>query len=84
MPNSFDWGSPRSLEVVGYAVLFFIVACAAPSKVLVPGREGAFKTVATERAKRRTYNGAPPTIPHQEMGADCTSCHNERGMEVEV
>ena len=79
MPNSTDWRS------AGYAlsVFFLLVSCAAPSKVPVPGREGAFKTVATERAKRRAYDGAPPTIPHQEMGADCTSCHNERGMEVE-
>ena len=63
--------------------LFFIASCTAPSKVPVPGRDGAFKTAAPARAKRRAYDGAPPTIPHQEMGADCTSCHNERGMEVE-
>jgi nitrate reductase (cytochrome), electron transfer subunit len=85
MPNSIYWGFTRACGMAGYALslFFFFVACTAPSKVHVPGRDRAFKTAATERAKRRAYDGAPPTIPHQEMGADCISCHNVRGMEVE-
>jgi len=51
--------------------------------VPVAGREGALKTAPLERAKRRAFDGAPPTIPHQPMGVNCTACHNERGMDVD-
>jgi len=52
-------------------------------KVPVPGKPGGFKTSATARAQRRAFDGAPPVIPHQSFGAQCTSCHNERGMKVD-
>lgn len=51
--------------------------------VAVPDRPGATKTAALERAERRLFDGAPPTIPHEPLGASCTSCHNEEGMAVE-
>lgn len=41
-----------------------------------------YKTKATERATRRAYDGAPPTIPHAPFAVACTSCHNELGMQV--
>ncbi|MCR9246134.1 MAG: hypothetical protein NXI31_13975 [bacterium] len=47
----------------------------------VPGAPGMSKSSAAVRADRRTYDGAPPIIPHQDFGADCLSCH-ERGMAV--
>lgn len=28
-----------------------------------------------ERADRRLYDGAPPVIPHDRLGASCVSCH---------
>lgn len=37
-----------------------------------------------DRASRRAYDGAPPTIPHridQQRGPDCLACH-ERGLSV--
>lgn len=34
------------------------------------------------RAKRRAYDGAPPTIPHAPFGQDCTTCHTEIGKEI--
>lgn len=40
------------------------------------------KTNAAERALRRAYDGAPPTIPHADFGSNCTSCHNAQGMQV--
>ena len=40
------------------------------------------KSTPIVRAARRAYDGAPPTIPHREMGAACTSCHNAEGLEV--
>jgi nitrate reductase cytochrome c-type subunit len=48
----------------------------------VPGRTGAVKTAASGRAERRAYDGAPPVIPHGEMGVACTQCHNRTGQAV--
>jgi len=48
----------------------------------VPGREGSLKSAAVVRAERRAYDGAPPVIPHEAQGIECTACHNERGMDV--
>lgn len=53
------------------------------AKVAVPDHAGSEKTQATLRALRRAYDGAPPTIPHKEVGASCVECHNVRGMHVE-
>lgn len=52
-----------------------------PSQVAVPGRPGATKTAAIDRAARRLFDGAPPVIPHVDFGADCLSCHRS-GMAV--
>ncbi len=65
--------------------LLTLAACEDPHrarKVSVPGHEGALKTTATLRADRRAFDGAPPVIPHGELGAACTSCHTVRGMAV--
>ena len=35
-----------------------------------------------ERAKRRAYDGAPPTIPHEPFGQECATCHAIRGKEI--
>ena len=51
--------------------------------VAVPGHPGAVKTAAVARAERRMYDGAPPIVPHGELGASCIACHDVRGMEVE-
>jgi cytochrome c-type protein NapB len=40
------------------------------------------KSAALVRAARRAYDGAPPTIPHAPMGAECIACHNARGLAV--
>ncbi len=52
-------------------------------QVAVPGIEGATKTAAKVRSERRLYDGAPPTVPHEDMGADCTGCHTIEGTAVE-
>lgn len=56
--------------------------CGRSDKVQVPGREDAVKSTALARAERRAYDGAPPTIPHESFGADCTACHNRQGQSV--
>ncbi len=50
--------------------------------VAVPGQEGAIKSSASTRALRRAFDGAPPTIPHDPIGATCRSCHHETGLFV--
>jgi cytochrome c-type protein NapB len=50
--------------------------------VPVPGDEGGLKSAARVRAERRAYDGAPPVIPHDDFGIDCTECHNAEGLEV--
>lgn len=64
------------------------VSCAGPRDTAVSqegssGKAAGVKTAALERAERRLFDGAPPIIPHEALGASCVSCHNERGMAVE-
>lgn len=62
-----------------------LAACApadAGQSVAVPGQPGRLKSSAVERAERRAYDGAPPTIPHAPFGAACSACHTPAGMEV--
>lgn len=73
-----------------WALLPLLALCAAAfagcrgeeAGVPVPGREGATKTAAAERAERRLYDGAPPVIPHPNQGMACVSCHNPEGVAV--
>lgn len=62
------------------------VACSksddAAAKIAVPGHSGAMKSSPAVRAERRAFDGAPPVIPHQPLGAPCIQCHNETGMAV--
>ncbi len=59
-------------------------ACSGPTDTVdVPGKPGAVKTAAAERAERRAYDGAPPVIPHEDFGMTCTECHDLEGMAVE-
>jgi nitrate reductase cytochrome c-type subunit len=48
----------------------------------VPDVDGAVKSTASVRAERRAYDGAPPVIPHADFGADCSACHDSRGISV--
>jgi hypothetical protein len=68
----------------GLTALVALVAagCSDPGKVPVPDREGAVKSTASVRAERRAYDGAPPTVPHQDFGAACSACHDRRGRSV--
>lgn len=34
------------------------------------------------RAARRAYEGAPPVIPHPQMGSPCIACHTGQAIEV--
>ncbi|MFT7620409.1 MAG: nitrate reductase cytochrome c-type subunit, partial [Planctomycetota bacterium] len=42
------------------------------------------KTNFAVRAARRSYDGAPPVIPHGPVGTDCTKCHTLSGEEVPI
>jgi len=48
----------------------------------VPGTDGAFKSTAQERAKLRAYDGAPPVIPHIDLGTHCSGCHRDPGVAM--
>lgn len=39
------------------------------------------KTAASDRALRRAYDGAPPVIPHEPLGANCINCHSRTGIQ---
>jgi cytochrome c-type protein NapB len=69
---------------VTLVVIAAIVAagCGDSSTVEVPDHEGALKSSAAVRAERRAYDGAPPTIPHDSFGANCSNCHTHRGRSV--
>ncbi len=74
------------LGVAAFVIAFVVAACDRGGDdrgVPVPGRSGATKTAALARAERRMYDGAPPVIPHGELGAACTACHDVRGVAVE-
>jgi len=49
----------------------------------VPEVDGAVKSAASVRAERRAYDGAPPVIPHADFRADCSACHDHRGISIE-
>jgi nitrate reductase cytochrome c-type subunit len=49
---------------------------------LSPTAPSTSLTASTIRADRRAYDGAPPVIPHEQLGASCTACHTTTGMEV--
>lgn len=72
------------LTVLLLTVFFLTVSCAPAEQagVAVPGHPDAVKTAATERALRRAYDGAPPVIPHEPLGAACIACHNREGLAV--
>lgn len=66
-----------------WAVALSAMACqTGPEMVSVPGEEGRLKSAATVRAERRAYDGAPPVIPHEDFGIECTDCHGVMGVEV--
>jgi hypothetical protein len=53
-----------------------------PDQIAVPGKAGATKTSASGRAERRAYDGAPPVIPHDNLGIRCVQCHDHDGLFV--
>ena len=64
-------------------VLIGVAACGDGDWDPVPGSDGALKASAEVRASRRLYDGAPPVIPHENLGAACSSCHDSDGIPVE-
>ncbi len=68
---------------VGVAFALMVLSCGGDDTVEVPGRDGAVKSAAHVRAERRAYDGAPPTIPHDDFGTTCGACHDANGQAVE-
>ena len=64
------------------AVVLTAAGCGEEDTVPVPDRWGAVKSSAWARAARRAYDGAPPTIPHEDFGTSCEACHDRRGVAV--
>ncbi len=55
--------------------------CRDRSWVSVPGTD-AVKSAAVVRAERRLFDGAPPVVPHGDLGMTCGACHDGKGMPV--
>jgi cytochrome c-type protein NapB len=72
----------RTRLITGVIAAAVATACNGGDTVPVPDRDGALKSVASARAERRAYDGAPPTIPHANFGL-CTACHNAQGQAVD-
>lgn len=71
---------PLSLLLVALTVL--AAACADDRWDPVPGAEEGEKSSPEVRADRRLYDGAPPIIPHDNFGVDCSNCHDAQGISV--
>ncbi len=74
---------PALLALVSGTFAVGVTGCGDGAWVEVPGVDGALKSSAEVRGARRLYDGAPPTIPHMDFGADCAACHDSRGISVE-
>lgn len=75
----------RVPAAIAAALFLALAACNRDEAPASGGRTASAKpakSAAADRALRRAFDGAPPVIPHAPMGANCTSCHNERGVEV--
>jgi len=73
----------KTLIPTSLGILLLLAACGGEqTQVAVPGHPGANKTVASLRAQRRAFDGAPPVIPHKQFGAACTNCHTMQGIDL--
>lgn len=77
------WRARRFVAAMSVALLLAVAACADDRWDPVPGSTGALKSSAEVRAGRRLYDGAPPTVPHDNFGVACSSCHDADGISVE-
>ena len=64
-----------------FCVLIALLACG-PGAPERDANEAAVPSAAAVRAARRAYDGAPPTIPHADPGAECSACHDADGQAV--
>lgn len=72
------------MRAAALAVALLAASACGPNRsgVEVPGSGGRVKSSAVERASRRLFDGAPPVVPHGDLGAGCLNCHGDRGIEV--
>ena len=71
------------LIVAAVAAVSIAASGCGSGTVPVPDRDGAVKSTARVRAQRRAYDGAPPTIAHDDFGMRCEACHDSRGMAMD-
>jgi cytochrome c-type protein NapB len=67
----------------GLVVAAGLVAMAAGLAIRAQEGRDVDKSPASIRAERRAYDGAPPVIPHEDFGDDCTACHDRQGVELD-
>ncbi len=61
-----------------------LMGCAASQELAAdPDQLSELKSRPYQRADRRAFDGAPPIVPHGSFGADCASCHGEKGVGIE-
>ena len=89
-PSLQRLGTRHSLTATGlglwslvFGLLTLFCGACNDATVAVPGTKGALKTAAAQRAERRAYDGAPPIIAHEPLGADCSACHTMEGIAIE-
>ena len=77
-------GSDRAGLVSARIVRPWIAAATAVAVAAACGgcSEPATPRSTAERAARRAYDGAPPTIPHDTSLTACLSCHGDEGMAI--
>lgn len=76
---------PNRTSLIVYLALaatVMLASCFGSRWTEVPGYDGALKTKARVRAERRAYDGAPPVIPHIDLGTDCGGCHRDPGVAM--
>lgn len=64
------------------ALLISLLLLPAGCRKSTPSTASPKLTASDVRAQRRAYDGSPPVVPHEPLGAQCTSCHTTTGMPV--
>ena len=71
-----------AIAAILFCCAFVLAKGCAPRPQTTSGKLDIQPASLAVRAARRAFDGAPPTVPHQSFGQECTVCHTERGRIV--